>query len=296
MSMELISPALRRLLLPLAAAGVLSASPALAQDPEQAERISRHNALQQQVREMEVTHGRHDPALVESLVSLADASAALNLHGEAGAVLERAIQIQRLNHGLFTAEQIPLYFSMLDSLVLTGDWDAVNTALDYVDWLVLKEQASDEDRIADQLIRLSEFHLLSVAGDRVEQQARHYRRASELLYMALNISEHTWGRHDPRRIDLHYSLAKHFYLQSAAVERGGDTAYALRAIVPGSNWVRPRRVVQGRYYHAGLRLLREMRDLLVERPEAAAESVAMADLYIADWHLLFNQERAEEAY
>lgn len=297
MNTELTASAGHRILLLAGVGSLLCASLALGQeDTGPSELIDRHEALQQLVRERETALGRHDVALVENLVSLADAAAALNLHGEASAVLERAIQIQRLNLGLFAEEQIPLYYSKLDSLVHVGDWDAVNSALDYVHWLLTEKQVSSETEIVEQMIRLSEFHLLSVAGDAVEEQANHYRRASELLYRALSVSEYVWGRHDPRRIDLHYSLAKHFYLQSAAIERGDKTGYNLRAIVPGSSWVRPRRVVQARYYQAGLRLFEDMRELLREKENTPAESIAMVDLYIADWHLLFNQERAGEAY
>lgn len=297
MIIELITNTVRRVRLIAAVGGLLWSGLALGQDDTaRSEPINRYEALQQQVRQLEEAMGRHDPALVENLISLADAAAALNLHSEASTVLDRAIQIQRLNLGLFTAEQIPLYFSMLNSLVHVGDWDAVNTALDYMHWLLIDKQVSSDAEIVEQMIRLSEFHLLSVAGDAVQQQANHYRQASELLYFALNVSEYVWGRYDPRRIDLHYSLAKQMYLQSAAVERGDETAYALRAVVPGSSWVRPRKVVQTRYYLAGLRLLEDMREVLRENENASAESVAMVDLYVADWHLLFSQERAEEAY
>lgn len=287
---------LRNILLISGVGGLLFSSMALSQEVFLDDLIDLHEALQQQVLEQEMALGRHDPALVESLVSLADASAALDLPGEAGTLLERAIQIQRVNLGLFAPEQIPLYFAMLENLVRLGEWNAVNTALDYLNWLLLDKRVSDETQIVERLTHLSEFHLLSVAGDAEAQQDRHYRRASELLYAALNVSEFVWGRYDPRRIDLHYSLAKLFYLQSAAIERGGEAAYALRAVAPGSNWVQPRRVAQARNYRAGLHLFEDMQVLLRESDNAPAEAVAMVDLYIADWHLLFNQERTEEAY
>ncbi|GAB5501041.1 MAG: hypothetical protein PsegKO_33520 [Pseudohongiellaceae bacterium] len=288
--------AIRRVFLIASVASFLCSGLAFGQGADPGSLINRHEALQQQLREQEETLGRLNPSLVENLVSLSATAASLNLHSEASMALDRAIQIQRLHLGLFTDQQIPLYFSMLDSLMHAGDWGAVNMALDYLYWLVVNRQASEKEQRIAQMIRLSEFHLLSVAGDIVEQQSRHYRRAAELIYLALNTSEEVWGRHDPRRIDLHYSLVKQFYLQSAAIERSDATAYELRAVVPGSNWVRPRRVVQARLYQAGLRLLQDMRELLNESESASAEAVSMVDLYLADWHLLFNQERAGEAY
>lgn len=155
---------------------------------------------------------------------------------------------------------------------------------------------SEGEALIDNLIRLSEFHLRGVAEDAVEQQAHHYQQAARITYQALSLSEELLGLRDQRVIDLNYSLVKQFYLQSAAIERAGDTAYALRAMVPGSKWVRPRRVAQSRLYSAGLRLLNDIRKIIAQSTEDSAESLAMVDIYTADWHLLFDEDRAEAAY
>jgi hypothetical protein len=89
---------------------------------------------------------------------------------------------------------------------------------------------------------------------------------------------------------------KQFYLQSAAIDRGGETDYALRAVVPGSTWVRPERIVQARYYEAGLRLLEEVQDNFAESTDNPREFLALVALYRADWHLLFNEEEAGDDY
>jgi hypothetical protein len=150
--------------------------------------------------------------------------------------------------------------------------------------------------VVDYLIRLSEYHLLGVAGDATERQAGHFRQAEKLTSLALELSEDMWGRQDSRRIDLYYSMVKQLYLQSAALELGNHTTYALREIIPDVNIVRPKQVVQRSYYQQGLGLLREMREALVESDEKPAESLAMLELYTADWHLLFNNNRAKASY
>ena len=258
--------------------------------------LARHEQLQQQLSEMESSRGRHDPALMEILSSLADSSVRLNLYSDASSLLERSLQIQRLSLGLFTTEQIPLILAKMDIDARGGDWESVNGSMEYLYWLLVEKNVGEGEVLIDNLIRLSEFHLRGVGGDAVDQQAHHYQQAAKITYRALRFSEESIAPHDKRVIDLNYSLVKQFYLQSAAVERLDDTAYALRAVVPGSKWVRPRRIAQSRYYSAGLRLLNEMRKILTQREADPAESLAMVDVYTADWHVLFDQNKAELAY
>jgi len=177
-----------------------------------------------------------------------------------------------------------------------GDWEAVNGSIDYLSWLLVGKNVSEGEALIDNLIRLSEFHLRGVVEDAEDIQAHHYRQASKITYHALTISKKFLGIDDPRLLDLHYSLVKQFYLQLAALERGGDTAYDLRAVAAGSKWVTSRRVVQSRYYNTDLGLLNNMRKIVIRGEKDSAESLAMIDLYTADWHLLFDQVQAKADY
>jgi hypothetical protein len=177
-----------------------------------------------------------------------------------------------------------------------GDWETVNESMDYLYWLLIEKNVSQGEALINSLTRLSEFHLRGVVSDTADLQAHHYQQAYKITYQALTISEESFGPYGPQLIDLHYSLVKQLYLQSAAIERGGDTAYALRAVIPRSKWVIPRRIAQSRYYRTGLQLLNEIRGIIAQRNEDPAESLAMVDLYAADWYLLFDQIQAEEAY
>lgn len=258
--------------------------------------LAQREQLQQQLAELESTLGQYDPALIEILSSLADSSALLNLFSEASTLRGRSLQIQRVSLGLFTPEQIPLILAKMETDERAGDWETINESLDYLYWLLIEKNVSEGEALINSLIRLSEFHLRGVVGDTADLQAHHYQQAFKITYQALTISEESFGPHGPHLIDLHYSLVKQLYLQSAAVERGDDTAYALRAVVPRSKWVTPRRIAQSRYYRTGLQLLKDMRGIIAQSTEDPAESLAMVDLYAADWYLLFDQVRAEEAY
>lgn len=276
--------------------GLLIVTPILAQTDVTSDDIGQRSLMQSQLSELERDLGRHDPALIESLVSLAEANADLNLFSEASVLIDRAIQIQRLNFGLYSDRQIPLYFEKIRFDSRRGDWQGANDSLDHVSWLLTEKQVGTLESLVSNLMQMTELHLRAVAADDSAMQAEHYRSAAEATFMALEISSRLWGERDPRRAELYYSLLKQFYLQSLAVEMRDETAYALRAIVPGSSWVRPRRVVQTRYFRAGLRLLAEMEDIVVANSTVPRETAAMVAIYRADWQLLFNRDESEKSY
>lgn len=275
---------------------VLHTPSSFGQSSDPIEQRYRYDSLQQDISRLEATLGYYDPALTESLVSLADAAAALNLTSESSLLLDRVIQIHRQNFGFFSAGQLPLYFKSMEYDATIGNWIAVNNSLNYLYWLLVEKQVVSGEAIIDNLLRLSEFHLRAVANDAEQEQARHYKKAEELTFLTLKLSANIWGPSDSRRFALYYSLANQFYLQSAAIERGGDTNYALRGVVLGSNWVIPERVVQSRLHQAGLILFKEMRAIAAAGSDSPAEPLAMIALYRADWHLLFNNREAEAAY
>ena len=91
--------------------------------------LTKKEALEQRLLELQLTIGRYDPALVETLSSLAASSASLNLYSEAGALLDRSLQIQRIGYGLFAEEQIPLVLAKMEIASFTGDWETVNSSI-----------------------------------------------------------------------------------------------------------------------------------------------------------------------
>ncbi len=267
-----------------------------ARGDEGVDHLERREQLLQAIAETESRLGYRDSSLTENLAALADSALALDLYIEAAAALGRAIEIERFNSGLHTKRQLPLYLRKMEVDVRAGQWREINESLHYVHWLLMEKQISQGEELVDSLLKLSEIHLHGVAGDIESRQAGHYREAAALVYQALEISRLVWGERDPRRIDLYYGLIKHFHLQSMAIERRDETAYELRAVAPGSTWVRPRRAAQAGNYLAGLRLYDEIRRIIAGNGKDQAEALAMLDVYLADWRLLFDDGRAERDY
>ena len=258
--------------------------------------VGKRESLLSQLSDLESLSPKNDQAVIESLLALSDSSVSLQLLGEASQFLSRALQIQRQSSGLFTPKQVPIIFKKMEIDSRAGDWDSVNASLENLYWLVMNKNVSRGDELIDHLMRLTEFHLAGVMDDSEELRAHHYQQASKISYQSLEIGKRLWEPQDRRLLKLHYSLIKQLYMQAAAVEQGDDTAYALRAIVPGSTWVRPRRIVRSGFYRAGLKLYKGMAEVILQGEEDSLETLAMLNLYMADWHLLFDKGVTEETY
>ncbi|MEX0617598.1 MAG: hypothetical protein WDZ76_10075 [Pseudohongiellaceae bacterium] len=272
-------------------------TPGLAQvspGPDFLQQMESHRELLAQI---EMEQGRDSPALVDPMQGLAALATNLNQFDEADALLSRAIQIVRINDGLYTENQFPLIVERIDNDRRRGRWDEVNDNLEHLKWLYHNKHEGIDSEIVNELMYVHQIHMAGVAEDSEDRQPYHFREAANANWVALAASGLVWGENDPRRARIMYELVKLYYLQTIAIDRGGRTGYELREIVPGSSWVRSRRLVKRAFYATGLNLLRQMRDMFRHASPLNREAIAMSDLYLADWHLLFTHtDRAKGAY
>ena len=254
-------------------------------------------ATLESISQLEYELGNNNPRLTESLTQLATQYRSLGRFADAHRAIDRATQIVRINDGLYTRAQLPLVQMKVANFADSNDWNSAREQLEHLFWLHRSKSRYIDDQLVNDLMRLNELHLRGISEDTSEYQTFHFRRAANANWLALGAGEKLWGSADPRLIPLLYALIKHYHLQALAVENGGRTGYELRQIVPGTDWVRERDDMR-RYFHlTGLRLLDQMRSIYLAAKPIDLEGAAMANLYIADWHMLFGeQELALSAY
>ena len=267
-----------------------------ADDELLAGQLAQRDLYTRQIRTLELERGHFDRTLVEPLVQQAQLSMALNDFEQANTSLERAVQVLRMSDGLYTPAQFPLLNLQVENDVRRGNWVAANGHLEHLYWLYVNKHRGIDDALIGELRALSAFHLEAVATDDPAQQAYHFREAARISTVTLRAATYLWGEHDVRLAELNYELVKQFYLQAVAVDRGTRTGYELREVAPGSSWIRSRQTAMRAYYQSGMRLLRQTRALYEEQNPPDQEGVAMADIYIADWQILFTRDDAVETY
>ncbi len=247
--------------------------------------------------ELEDSVDRTDLRLLEPLDQLADRLMALNLYNEAHAVLDRAMQVARINEGLYTPSQLPYLRKKIENYANWGDWKSAQNLIDHLYWLYRTKTKSADSGLVEGLIHLSDIHLRGVSEDNSSRQSYHFYNAAIHSRSALSVAEAIWGKDDPRLTPVLYNQLKHYYFQSVAVEKGGRTGYGLRQVSPRTGGMVDRETSQRIFYVNGLRLLKQMREIYANAEIPDSEGLAMANLYLADWQVMYGKrEEALEMY
>ncbi len=243
--------------------------------------------------QIEDSIGISNVRLLESLEQLAESLIALNLYVEAHGVLDRAIQITRANEGLFTPMQRDLQVRKIENLIFQRDWESARAGMEHLNWLYVNKSLQIDAELIDDLFYLSELHIRGIGEDFIGQQSTHFRKAATLNWAALNLAKALWGEHDPRLSPMAYRLVKQYHAQLVALERGERISIELREVVPGSGWVRERKAVKQAFYLLGIQLLNQIKNIHANAEPPDRQGMAMADLYIGDWQVIFS--RANDA-
>jgi len=247
--------------------------------------------------DMQDSLGSMDPRLLEPIEQLADSLMRLNQFDEAHHYLDRAIQIVRLEDGLYTEYQRPLLVKKIENYTNLGDWESARENLKHLSWLYSTKSRRVNENLVEDLLGLSRIHQRALVEDDSFFQAFHLRQSARARGTALAVAEAIWGRADERLAPMIYDQLKQLHLQTAALWHGGPASTLLRQVAPGVGARSSRFDVNNEYYFLGLRLLDELQWIYTEGETQNLEGLAMAKVYLADWHILYGKPgRAEETY
>lgn len=236
--------------------------------------------------------GALDSRLIEPLEQLADQLMLLNQFDEAHALLDRAMQIARVEDGLYTEIQRPLLEKKIENFANRGDWGSARESMEHLFWLYTSKSRRVDQVLIDDLLELSRVHLRALAEDDSFFQGYHFRRASRIRWIAIGVAESLWGKTDERLVPIIYEQLHQFHLQTVALRGGGPTSYSLRRVAPGSQIMFDRSDVDKSFYLTGLGLIEKLYSIYAESESPNSEAIAMANVYLADWQILYNQPQA----
>ncbi len=241
--------------------------------------------------------GPMDSRLIEPIQQLANHLIELNQFDEAHDMLDRAMQITRVNNGLYTPFQRPLLKKKIDNYAKRGDWDNARQSMEHLLWLYTKKSKWIDEALIDELLELSRLHLRGIVEDVPYWQGYHIRQSAEIRWIALGVAEKLWGKTNTRLSPIIYEQIRQFHLQTVALWRGGSTAYSLRELARGSGILRDRWDVSKIFYSVGIALINTLHAIYEAGEFPDLEGMAMSNLYLADWHILYDRpELARQTY
>ena len=219
--------------------------------------------------------GLMDSRLVEPLEQLADQLMLLGRFDEAHVLLDRAMQIARVEDGLYTEIQRPLLRKKIENFANRGNWDSAKEGMEHLLWLYTNKSLRIDQLLIEDLLELSRLHLRAFSEDNSFWQGYHFEQSSRIRWLAIGVARSVWGKTDERLVPLIYEQLRQFHLQSVALWRGGATSYSLRRIAPGLDIMRNRSDVNESFYLSGLGLLDNLFLIYAESESPDPEAIAM---------------------
>jgi tetratricopeptide (TPR) repeat protein len=125
--------------------------------------------------------------IAESQLALGVAFQSLDDHPAALSELERAVHINRVNHGLFALEQVPALLLQVKSNLAMDDWQAADERMQYAFYVYTQALADNEAEMVPALIDYAHWQLTAYAEKRGNIPSVRLVDAYQLLRVANSI-------------------------------------------------------------------------------------------------------------
>lgn len=257
--------------------------------------------VQSRMTQLEEQLGPWAPELAEPSAELGMMLLNGGAHADARKAFRRAMQIERINTGLYTPRQLPFLDLAIESSVAAGDWKQVDDDFRYYEWLNYRIHEQGPALI-DALDRVIEWHLAAVHLDAEINKGNHLLRLLELGERRLVLTEQYYPRGHARHLEDLYQLAVHLYYINIAAQRAGPVSDKLienltSPIDHRRSFFLAQEQLSDDCYKKGRQLLQRALEAARAAPGFTSEAEGTGLVYLADWELMFNHEsRAEQMY
>ncbi len=239
------------------------------------------------VAELQQTKSRYDPALIQPLTMLGDALSGEAKYKEALQAYEKARYITRVTDGLHTVDQIDLVYREANMLASMGETAKANDRQEYAYETLLRNYGPFSPKLVPALFHLAMWY----------DRTTNVFAARGLYERAVEILARNNGATDPSLIPALRGLANTYREERFPPFQLPETQH-VGALPPAALYGSqgdPMPIVNR--FGPGEAALLEVVKIISADPEATPLSVALAEIDLADWYLLFDKpSRATPVY
>jgi len=245
--------------------------------------------------QIETSTGPYGRDLFEPLSSLAQALFDAEIYSEAEEMIDRGMQVIRINDGLYNPQQLPLLQLSIEIDIRLGDFEAANDASDYLVEIYSNEYSDQPLALLQSLESVSDWHYSLMSQDEDTNQAKHLLRAHDLNLQMVAATALLEPQDLTVRNYYAYRQALSTYYFSSAIATGGRT---------GTNVLNETSTIYSTYtienparrfprefedkLNEGLTLVEQVTESYGETATEVIEAKVMASIYYADWRILYR--------
>ena len=240
-------------------------------------------SFRQEIESVETEFGPYHQSLLEPLKGLTDLFIAAGDFEAADGVLNRRLQLFRVNYGPASPTQIPTLAELIRNDIRRAQWQAVTDTIENIHWIQTQDPAAEPTTVLNSLNAIGAWHFTAMYLDDPRERIGHYQDASDIQRRLLRLAEEEFGEDSPALIPWLYQDALE-YFRVVALFRSKDELGARAR----STMVR----LESR--RAGLNQVKRMRRIIESMDNA--EAAAMAMVYEADFQRLLGLGTAPRLY
>jgi len=187
-------------------------------------RIARH---EEALGALQSAYGPFDTRLLEPLDALIGVHIENERFDDAATLLDQQLQIQRITHGLYSPEQIPVIETLLELQSRQGDWGRIDDTLQYLSWLYERDDSLPAEARLAGLKKISAWHLQALEKDERVREAHHLVRLSTMEEKAAELAEGQLGADSEALVPYLYDKSIAELYIALAIMLTDDTSKAL---------------------------------------------------------------------
>lgn len=153
-------------------------------------------------------YGAYDQASIDVLVQFADRQSSIGEYGNAISNLKQALQLNRINNGLYHDSQIEIVDELIANEILMENWEAVNHYYDLEELLYRRLFELTDARLEVGLEKITAWHISAINEDIDDNAREHLTKLRELLAIRLGIVENLLGN-DNARYEFIFATLEH---------------------------------------------------------------------------------------
>ena len=229
------------------------------------------SAIQIDIDRAQSSFGPFHAELLEPLQRMVSLQIGLENYQEVDRLLDRYLQINRINAGPSTLAQVPALVEQISNDIRQEDWQSINDRFQFITWLYAQHSNFDTVDLLSLLDEFAAWNLTAVYIDIPELRADHFMAYRAVLENALDFAEREYGDESTLLVPWLYRAALMEY-RGITMQRTGDE---LR-VGPGAGSL-----------DDALLMIRRIRAIVNQYDNAEAKAMAM--VYEADFIKLANE-------